>query len=125
MQEIILRLNGLHGPGYSFGDLISDIFVVVSILAQVGVIADVYSAMKSLFIKDVFFDALEVGSELAKHFKDEFVESSYSSAFNAVLKKKQKQYLQIYQLMKSQLFFSKNLLQEIKNIILNIMNEQV
>jgi hypothetical protein len=86
IQEIVLKLGGIDGNGYSFGDLISDIFGVGSVLAQVGVFAAVYSAMKSLFIKDVFFDALEAGSELAKDFKDEFVESSFSSASNTSLK---------------------------------------
>jgi hypothetical protein len=86
IQEIVLKLGGIDGNGYSFGDLISDIFGFGSVLAQVGVFAAVYSAMKSLFIKDVFFDALEAGSELAKDFKDEFVESSFSSASNTALK---------------------------------------
>jgi hypothetical protein len=70
IQEIVLRLGGLDGSGYSFGDLISDVFGVGSIIAQAGVFAAIYSAMKSLVIKDVFFDALEAGSELAKDFKD-------------------------------------------------------
>jgi hypothetical protein len=57
-QEIDLRLGGLDGSGYSFGDLISDIFGVDSTTA-------IYSPMKSFVIKDVFFDALEAGSKLA------------------------------------------------------------
>ena len=38
MQEIVLRLGGIGGNGYSFGDLISDIFGVGSIIAQDGVL---------------------------------------------------------------------------------------
>ena len=79
IQEIVLKLGGIDGNGYSFGDLVSDIFGVGSILAQVGVFAAVYSAMKSLFIKDVFFDALEAGSELAKDFKDDFLDSAFTN----------------------------------------------
>jgi hypothetical protein len=37
IQEIVLKLGGIDGNGYSFGDLVSDIFGVGSILAQVGV----------------------------------------------------------------------------------------
>ena len=47
IQEIVLRLGGLDGST---------------------------KAMKSLVIKDVFFDALEAGSEWAKVFKNNFVE---------------------------------------------------
>jgi hypothetical protein len=85
MQEIVLKLGSIDGNGYSSGDLICDIFGFGPVLAQVGVFATVYSVMKSLFIKDVFFDALETGSQLVKDFKDEFVESSFSSPSNAVL----------------------------------------
>ena len=60
--------------------MISDIFGVGSILAQVGVVAAVYSAMKSLFIKDVFFDALEAGAELALDFKDDFLDPTFNNA---------------------------------------------
>jgi hypothetical protein len=45
IQEIVLRLCGLDGSGYSFGDLISDIFGVGSIIAQAGVFAAIYSAL--------------------------------------------------------------------------------
>ena len=49
IQEIVLKLGGIDGNDYSFGDLVSDVFGVGSILAQVGFFAAVYSAMKSLF----------------------------------------------------------------------------
>jgi hypothetical protein len=38
IREIVLRLDGIDGSGYSFGDLISGIFGVGSIIAQAGVL---------------------------------------------------------------------------------------
>jgi hypothetical protein len=63
IQEIVLSLESLDGSGYSFGDLISDIFGVGSMNAQVGVFPVIHSEMKSLVVKDVLY-VLETGSEL-------------------------------------------------------------
>jgi hypothetical protein len=42
--------------------------------------------MKSLVMKDVFFDALEADSELANDFEDKFLGDAFANASDAVLK---------------------------------------
>jgi hypothetical protein len=96
IKEIVLRLGGLDGSGYSFGDLISDIFGVGSILPQEGIFAVVYSLMKSLVIKDIFLDDLESGSELPKKFQDKFVENTFANASILFSNTMQSPRLQVY-----------------------------
>jgi hypothetical protein len=78
VENMLITLGGFGGSGYTFLDLIRDVVGVGSPLASLGVFGAIAAsaaymggAMKSLFIKDIFFDALEAGSELAKDLKDE------------------------------------------------------
>ena len=49
VQEILSSVGGINGSGYSFSDLITDVVGLGSFLAQVGVFAAIYAAIKLAF----------------------------------------------------------------------------
>jgi hypothetical protein len=49
VQEKLSSVGGINGSGYSFSDLITDVVGLGSFLAQVGVFAAIYAAIKLAF----------------------------------------------------------------------------
>jgi hypothetical protein len=87
VEDMLMTLGGF----YTFIDASSDGVGLISLLASFGVFGAIAghaaytgAAMKSLFIEDGFFDAMEAAADLKEDVRDEFVDAPYSSSSNAV-----------------------------------------
>jgi hypothetical protein len=81
VEDMLITLGGFKESGHTFIDLISDIIGVVGLLASLGAFAAMKSyilslgvAMKSMFLSNAILNTVDDGVDLAKDFKNEFIE---------------------------------------------------
>ena len=92
VEDMLITLGGFKESGYTFIDLISDIIGVVGLLASLGAFAAMKGyilslgvAMKSMFLSTTVLNTIDDGVDLAKDFKNDFIEDAFANSSNAVI----------------------------------------
>jgi hypothetical protein len=90
VEEALITLGGFGGSGFTWIDLVSG---GVGILASMGAFAAAKSAivslgvaMKSAFLGSTILNSIDDGVDLAKEFKDDFIEDAFANSSNAVIR---------------------------------------
>jgi hypothetical protein len=90
VEDALLTLGGFGGSGFTWLDLVLG---GVGLLASMGAFAAAKSAiislgtaMKSAFLSSTILNTIDDGVELAKDFKDDFLEDAFADSSNAVIR---------------------------------------
>ncbi len=93
VEDMLITLGGFKGSGYRFIDLISDIIGFGGLLASLGAFAamkgyilSLVVAVKSMFLSTTVLNTIDDGVDLAKDFKNEFIEDAFVNSSNAVIR---------------------------------------
>ncbi len=90
VEETLITLGGFGGTGFTWLDLVLG---GVGLLASMGAFAAAKSAivslgvaMKSAFLGSTILNSIEDSVDLAKEFKDDFIEDAFANSSNAVIR---------------------------------------
>ena len=90
VEDALITLGGFGGTGFTWLDLVLG---GVGILASMGAFAAAKSAivslgvaMKSAFLGTTILNSIDDGVDLAKEFKDDFIEDAFANSSNAVIR---------------------------------------